>query len=616
MTEGNPRGTRAPVIDWFDLHPRFFLNGVEINATQAQKLSKGGLLEWNGKFYMLKDRALPSLQRLERFWETLSLSKNKERSRSADDSILRLPRNQTLELLLLRASGIPIQGNEAWTAVCDFYDSLSTERPAFALPDTLRGDIKPYQQHGVAWIYDLYRLGLGGILADDMGLGKTLQTLAFLEKLRATGEMKHVLIIVPTSLTYNWISEGEKFAPELPLKIFQPKEKDAMTAFLGANPHAAVICTYGLLVEHDEFFRQFPWNIHVYDEAQSLKNIASQRTYASRSVPARFKLCLTGTPLENHLGELFSLLDLVVPGCMGSLESFRKKYVNPREIPVDEVEILKLKVKPLVLRRHKSEILKELPPKIESRVALPFEEKQRKIYRDIALSWNEKVKSSVAQYGEAQSQMMMLTALLRLRQACSDPAALPQTKYPLVPPKISLLIESLEEIVESGESALVFTQFLSTYQRIKSQMAEHKIPSFDIHGGLSHAQRQKALTAFKDHAGGAVLLMTLKTGGVGLNLTKASYVFHIEPWWNPAVENQATDRTHRMGQTNTVQVYRYLMQESVEEKIEILKKRKEDRFQALFGKTGLDEETITASQTAATGLSQEDFEFLIRTEIK
>ncbi len=229
------------------------------------------------------------------------------------------------------------------------------------------------------------------------------------------------------------------------------------------------------------------------------------------------------------------------------------------------------------------------------------------IYRDIALSYNSQVQESILTQGEARVQLQMLTALLRLRQACSDPGALPNVRYDKVPPKLETLSDSLGEIVESGESALVFTQFLQTLEHAAKILRAAQIPVFVLHGGVPTKQRQKILADFNKIEGGAVLLMTLKTGGVGLNLTKASYVFHLEPWWNPSVENQATDRAHRLGQSKAVQVFRYIMHESLEEKIELLKVRKDKKFKSLFTTT----EKEVDVESSGAGLSKEDFDLLL-----
>lgn len=598
-------------IDWFELNPKFFFKGTEISSDQAARLSREGLLEFQGRLYRVKSADMPQLSRLTKFWssiqqQSLGLGKG-VRKRKTEDTYYQLPRSQTLELLALRASGVTVRGGPRWLEVCRFYDSLDQPRPDLALPESFKTTLQPYQMSGVQWIKDLFELGLGGILADDMGLGKTVTTLAFLELARGANKMGPCLILVPTSLTYNWLSEASRFAPDMNMQIFSSKEPEEMLDFLKNHEHAGVICTYGLLQEHIELFCQVKWNCLILDEAQNLKNITTKRTTAARQLDASFKLCLTGTPLENHYGELFSLFDLIVPGSLGDIAGFREKYVNPVRVLRDDIDFLKLKIKPLLLRRTKSEVMHELPPKVEATVKLPFEEEQRRIYRDIASSYNEQVQSAIARQGEAKSQLQMLTALLRLRQVCSDPSSVPGVQYSGEPPKITTLLEALRELTESGESALVFTQFLATFERIRTSLTKAEIPHFEISGADSRVAREKKIRGFQDSQAGAVMLMTLKTGGVGLNLVKASYIFHVEPWWNPAVENQATDRAHRIGQTKTVQVYRYLIKDSVEEKIEILKDIKSKRFDALFA---VSEDTSEASH-GSSALSQRDFEFLL-----
>jgi hypothetical protein len=607
LVENSEATSTHGVIDWFELHPKFFFKGQEIGSKSLERLSREGVLEFQGKIYLIHNKNLPNVKRLEAFWSKIQVSQALTPRRRTHDTFLHVPKSQTLEMLALRSTGVKVTGGKRWEEICKFYDNLGLPRESLEVPSTLRAELKPYQKSGVRWLIDLYELGLGGILADDMGLGKTIQTLAFLECLRTQKKMGPALIVVPTSLTYNWISEAARFTPDIPFKTFHSKHKAETSEFISRNKHFALVCTYGLFTEHQDFFEKQKWNILVFDEAQNLKNITSKRTTASRSVSAHFKICLTGTPLENHLGEFYSLLDLAVSGSLGELSEFRDKFVNPDTLDPAEVKYLKLKAKPLILRRTKAEILKELPSKIETTIKLPFEQKQEKIYRDIALSWNEKVKGAILTDGEARSQILMLTALLRLRQACSDPGSIPNIQYTEQPPKLGVLLEALQEITASGQSALVFTQFLHTFERIKKVLIGQNIPAFSLHGGTSRPERERILKEFQNTTKGSVLLMTLKTGGVGLNLVKASYVFHLEPWWNPAVENQATDRAHRIGQMRAVQVYRYLMKESVEEKIEILKERKSARFNALFASTE-NEKEINLSDSR---LSQADFEYLL-----
>jgi hypothetical protein len=595
------------MFNWFELNPKFFLRGEEVNPDQILNLGGGGVVEYSGKFYIVPQKQMPSLKRLERFWQRLQNGKVQTQTKKNGEKIYMLPRHQTLELLSLRASGVALRGDHEWKKLCDFYDNLGSSTPSVEIPSSVKAVLKPYQVLGVQWLRDLYELRLGALLADDMGLGKTLQTLAFLEILREKGELGQVLVVVPSSLIFNWQQEIEKFTPCLPYMVFNGKNGDALSKKVGKGDSTLVITTYGLLMEHGDFLSQYKFRVAIFDEAQNLKNITTKRTSSARALTAQFKICLTGTPMENHYGEFYSLVDLLVPGSMGPLTDFRRQFVNTDMITVEEMRDLKLKIKPLLLRRNKKEILAELPDKQETKISIAFEEKQKEIYRDIALSYNQRVKETIETEENANVQLQMLTALLRLRQACSDPGALPNVKYTNVPPKLTTLLESVSEIVESGESALVFTQFLQTLEHTAEILRNANIPVFVLHGAVPTKQRQKVLADFNATQGGAVLIMTLKTGGVGLNLTKASYVFHLEPWWNPAVENQATDRAHRLGQTKAVQVFRYIMHESLEEKIELLKDRKDKKFFALLDSA----EKINDLQTTGNALTKEDFDLLL-----
>lgn len=597
----------ARFFNWFELNPRFFLRGEEVDSDKFLSLGGGGVVEYDGKLFLVPRAQMPSLRRLESFWQKLQSGKTEATRKQGRDKVYQLPRNQTLELLALRASGVAIRGDHDWNRICEFYDRLGSENRALKVPESTKGELKPYQARGVQWLQDLYELRMGALLADDMGLGKTLQTLSFLDLLRVREELGPVLVVVPSSLIYNWRSEIEKFTPELPVAVFTNRERDEILKRVGVGENLVVIATYGLLMEHEAELAQYKWRVLVFDEAQNLKNITAKRTSAARALTAQFKICLTGTPMENHYGEFYSLVDILVPGSLGRREDFRRRFVNTEMVTREELDDLKLKIKPLLLRRTKKEIQDQLPEKQETKVSIAFEDRQKEIYRDIALSYNQRVQETMASQGEASVQLQMLTALLRLRQACSDPAALPNVKYDKVPPKLETLLESLEEIIESGESALVFTQFLQTLEHTAAILKRAQIPVFVLHGGIPTKQRQKVLEDFNRVPGGAVLLMTLKTGGVGLNLTKASYVFHLEPWWNPSVENQATDRAHRLGQNRAVQVFRYIMHESLEEKIELLKDRKDRKFHSLFSATEGEPEV----GAGGSALSKADFDLLL-----
>lgn len=595
------------LFNWFELNPKFFLRGEEVDPDSFLSLGAGGVIEYEGKLFLVPKKQMPSLRRLENFWLKLQKGKSESTKRKNGENIYQLPRSQTLELLALRSSGVAIRGDHEWKKICEFYDNLGVATRDLKLPASMKAVLKPYQVLGVQWLQDLYNLRLGALLADDMGLGKTLQTLCFLDDLRAKDELGQVLIVVPSSLIFNWQDEVKKFTPELPLTVFTSKDQDRLGRAFANKEQVVVITTYGLLMEHEQFLCQYKWKTIIFDEAQNLKNITTKRTSAARSLTAQFKICLTGTPMENHYGEFYSLIDLLVPGSLGEISDFRKQFVNSELITREQMDDLKLKIKPLLLRRTKKEILSQLPEKQETKVSIAFEDRQKEIYRDIALSYNQRVQETMAVQGEASVQLQMLTALLRLRQACSDPAALPNVKYDRTPPKLETLFDSIQEIVESGESALVFTQFLQTLEHTAKLLRDSGITVFVLHGGVPTKQRQKILSDFNETKGGAVLVMTLKTGGVGLNLTKASYVFHLEPWWNPSVENQATDRAHRLGQSKAVQVFRYIMHESLEEKIELLKDRKDRKFQSLF--TNTEKEVDVGA--GGNALSKQDFDILL-----
>jgi hypothetical protein len=596
--------------DWFALNPQIFFNAEEVDLAHFHMDFAKGLVIYKDKYYLLNPKTLPSWRRLQKFWEKLKGSKDKKALNTQKH--LPLPKHEVLELLSLWASGVKVKGGAHWDRIVQFYKNLDKSADNFELPAKLQVELKHYQLQGVRWIRDLYELGLGGVLADEMGLGKTVQSLVFLEYLRQKDDFGNCLIVVPTSLTYNWYSEAQKFMPDLPILNFDPRDRDGATKFFEDNKGGVLIATYGLLVEHTEWFENQNWKVVYFDEAQNLKNISAQRTTAARKLKVKFKLCLTGTPMENHFGEFYSLIDLVLPGSLGDYSNYRQSF-ETKNVTLDSIADLKLKTKPLLLRRTKEHLLKDLPAKTEFVTKISFDEKQKKIYRDIATSYNEQVQSVIQTKGESKAQLEMLTALLRLRQVCSYPGAVPGVKYDDVPPKLSVLFDSLESILESGHSALIFTQFLPTLHCIHRELQAKGVKVYCIHGALNRQQREDVLKKFSENSDAAVLVMTLKTGGVGLNLTKASYVFHIEPWWNPAVENQATDRAHRLGQEKSVQVFRYIMQDSVEDKIEVLKKRKQGLFNQMFVDQSFNEVEGAAEVQlpSSSALSRSDFDFLL-----
>ncbi|MBN8536904.1 MAG: DEAD/DEAH box helicase [Deltaproteobacteria bacterium] len=602
-------------LDWFELHPKIFFNGMNVNIDEFKFQDSMGMVLFKGKYYLLDPKTLPKMKSLERFWKKISNKKNTP-GHGEKKEFYRLPKSEILELLSLHHRGVKVESSSAlWNKILNYYLNLNAQKNDLFINKKLTKILKPYQIEGIQWVNDLFNLQLGGILADDMGLGKTLQTLSFFEHLskldlisstHASGKLN--LILMPTSLVFNWIHEAKKFTPNLNLIHFNSQKKEIILKELCENTKKSVhvLITYGVLCENIEILKKIKWQVIVFDEAQYLKNISSYRATCARQLHGDFKLALTGTPLENNYMEFYSIADLILPGCLGQYETFNQIYGVGKNLTKEDLEDLKLKIKPILLRRTKDKLNIHLPQKHEKSIVLEFEKEQLEIYKKLALSHNDQINELLLSQGEGKSQLAMLTALLRLRQTCSDPNNLPKIFYNKVSPKLEHLIDSIKELIENNQSVLIFTQFLTTLERIHSLLKEAGICCLVINGAIPQNKRKMILEEFDKSEQPMVLAMTLKTGGVGLNLTKASTVFHVEPWWNPAVENQATDRVHRLGQTKNVEVYRLIMKNSVEEKIESLKSRKKGYFDSLFSES----EDITTSVSGR--LTKEDFLFLIQ----
>ena len=598
-------------MDWFELDPKYYFEGVEISEEEAKKFRANSVVNHNGQLFFIPEKDIPVVKWLNYFWDKVAY-KNKVSSQNEDGG----PENKTffrsfvLDILALRQSGIPVEGGARWQEIAAEYDALD-EHEKIELAG-FEGTLKGFQEKGVTWLVQLYKIGLGGILADDMGLGKTVQVLAFLNHLRNIDPNRLNMVVVPTSLVHNWKSEAEKFTPDLEIFTYKSGLQDEFAKF----EKGLIIVTYGLLSEHQELFLGRAWDTVIFDEAQQLKNIKSIRSVVARKINAQVKLCLTGTPMENHYGEFFSLIDLAVPGSLGAHADFMKIYgprkVNAGAVGPNEIEYLKLKSKPLVLRRTKNEVLKELPDKTESVVKIDFDEKQKEIYKNVAMSWNSKVQKLITDQGENKTQIQMFAALMKLRQVCSCPDVVVGSEYSILSPKLALIADRVEELLSADKSVLVFTNFVSTLTTLKKEFVSRKLASLSITGKDAQKKREITLEDFNKE-GNKALLMTLKTGGVGLNLTKANYIIHVEPWWNPAAENQGTDRAHRIGQKQSVHVYRYIMNNSIEEKIQTLKESKQEAFNMLLSDENGDvnESSQSSFSGKSGGLTKKDFEFLL-----
>ncbi len=448
-----------------------------------------------------------------------------------------------------------------------------------ALPPGLRASLRPYQMDGFQWLQKRYEWRLGACLADDMGLGKTVQTLAILLRNCSVGPS---LVIAPSSLAFNWAAEAQKFCPDLKITLL----RDLPGRGVGQSFEAGevVLASYGLVIRHGEHLAKVPWNIMVLDEAQHLKNATTKTAQSVQSIKAQWVLALSGTPLENRLSDLWSLFRTVSPGLFGEWERFRRAFVFPIERDKSPLAIgrLKAKIEPFILRRMKKDHLHELPAKTEVDLWVDLNDDERHFYealRDEAIVKIQKFDPN-DQALQPKRQIAILAALTSLRQAsCHRQILDPQWVNGST--KIDLLRERLFELKATGQSALVFSQFTRFLRLIHQDLDGHGFKLLYLDGATSLDERRKVVEQFQSGQFDA-LLVSLKAGGTGLNLTQASYVFHMDPWWNPAVENQATDRAHRMGQKQAVTVYKLRSRQTIEEMIHKLHGDKTSLVESLF----------------------------------
>lgn len=440
------------------------------------------------------------------------------------------------------------------------------------------GQLRPYQTQGLAWLQHLSRQGFSGILADDMGLGKTVQTLAHLAALHETaGEPS--LIVAPTSVIGNWRAEARKFTPDLRTLLWHGKERE--TASL--QDAQLVITSYATLLRDAALFQSRRWRLLVLDEAQTIKNPRAKISTLVRQLAARHKLCLSGTPMENHLGELWSLFDFLAPGFLGDARSFRQLFRTPIEKSGDEVraQLLSRRIAPFLLRRRKDEVARDLPAKSEIVRSVTLGDEQAELYELLRVSMAQRIQTAIQDQGLARSQLLILDALLKLRQVCCDPRLAQLPEYLSVPgsAKLEALMDMLSELVEDGRRILVFSQFTSMLSLIEAELRARDMRYLKLTGSTTN--RQALVDQFQS---GTVplFLISLKAGGTGLNLTAADTVIHYDPWWNPAVQNQATDRAHRIGQDKPVFVYKLLCENTVEERILQMQQRKQALADQLF----------------------------------
>ena len=473
------------------------------------------------------------------------------------------------------------------------------ERPeAEDEPEGFQGTLRHYQREGLGWLTFLERMGLGGCLADDMGLGKTIQVLAMFvrrQRLLSDGGVSHrpSLVVVPKSLVFNWMEEARKFAPSLRVLNYTGNARVGEAAAL--SEHDLILTTYGTLRRDIVTHRETEFDYVVLDEAQSIKNAASQAAKACRLLRARHRLALTGTPVENHIGELWSIFEFLNPGQLGSAARLKRFLTGGRT----SAEVVARAVRPYLLRRTKAQVLSDLPEKTEQTLFCELGEEQRKAYDELREHYRLELSGRIGRMGIGRSRIAVLEALLRLRQTACHPGLVDPGRIDEPAAKLDTLLEQLDEVLDEGHKVLVFSQFTSFLAILRRRLEERSVTYEYLDGKTT--DRQARVQRFQEDVDCRLFLVSLKAGGQGLNLTAADYIYILDPWWNPAVEAQAVDRAHRIGQTRRVFAYRLIARDTVEEKIVALQDRKRE----------LAESIVRADESMVASLTAEDVELLL-----
>jgi superfamily II DNA or RNA helicase len=465
-------------------------------------------------------------------------------------------------------------------------------------PSGFHGELRPYQRDGLGWLDYLQRFGFGGILADDMGLGKTIQVLAFLQRRRAHRQTKGPsLAVVPRSLVFNWIQEAAKFTPRLRVLDYTGPSRHILREVF--SEYDLIITTYGTVRTDIAELTQFQFDIAILDEAQAIKNADSQSAKAARLLRSRCKLAVSGTPIENHLGELWSIFEFLNPGMLGS-DTIFKKYVG-NSASLDEIDrtLVAKVLRPFILRRTKRQVVEDLPEKTEQTLYCKMEAEQTRCYSELRTHYRDALlRKDTLELN--RSKIEVLEALLRLRQAACHPGLINPELASGSSAKLEMLLPSITEVVEEGHKVLVFSQFTSFLAIVRDRLEQEKITYEYLDGRTRN--RAARVERFQTDPNCPVFLISLKAGGLGLNLTAAEYVYLLDPWWNPAIEAQAIDRSHRIGQTQHVFAYRLICRDTVEEKILELQQKKRDLAEAILNADG---------RGVVQNLSREDIEFLL-----
>ncbi|MCE2832753.1 MAG: DEAD/DEAH box helicase, partial [Chitinophagaceae bacterium] len=467
-------------------------------------------------------------------------------------------------------------------------------------PERLAGILRPYQVAGYHWLNYLNDVGWGGILADDMGLGKTVQALSFMQAYREKNGHLKALVVCPTTLMFNWENEIRKFTPDLKYLIHHGSDRSRDKNTL--ESYNVIITTYGTLRSDIKQLVEIEFDYVVLDESQAIKNPQSKVTKAASILRAKSRLCMSGTPLQNNTFDIYAQMSFLNPGMLGSVEFFRNEFATPIDKFGEQMqkEHLRKLLYPFILRRTKEQVAKDLPEKTETILFCEMEDEQRKIYDAFRNDYRNKILGVISEQGIDKSQLTILQGLMKLRQICDSPAIMNEPeRYPNVSIKLDELSREISENI-GNHKALVFSQYLGMLALIREKLEALDVPYEYFDGGTAAIDREKAIRNFQENDAVRVFLISLKAGGVGLNLTAADYVYIVDPWWNPAVEQQAIDRTHRIGQTKNIFAYRMICKDTIEDKILQLQEKKR-----LLAKDLISDETSFVKK-----LTREDVEYL------
>ncbi len=577
-------------IDWFDVDVTMTVDGESFdlkeivkmwqNNEQAIELSSGeGVAvidgDWIARYAPILNRLIQtSKEKGVDPTKAIEAAMNEEEAKNAEK--LKVDKFQIGLLSELESIASERQSDEEWDKILKKISSFKGVKSQ-RIPKEIKGTLRGYQKEGVNWLCFLNDFNFGGILADDMGLGKTLQTLAFLAILKKKRIKKPNLVIAPTSVVTNWMAEVEKFVPHFKAVLLHGQKRKEHYA--EAKKSDLIITTYGLLQRDLEWLKSIKFQTVILDEAQNIKNARSKTAQAVMMLDGKQRLTLTGTPIENSVIELWSQFNFLMPGFFGSMKDFERDYIRPKgrrgfKKKRPDHGLLRRQTRPFILRRLKQDVAKELPPKTEQTLFCEMHAPQKKLYNSVLKIVHQQVKEKISAGGVKGAKIAIFDALLKLRQICCDPRL--SSLAGVDPPasaKFNLFIETVADIVGEGHRVLVFSQFVKMLNLMHEDLKKAGIPFLQLDG--SSKNRDTLVAKFQQSDAYPVFLISLKAGGTGINLTAADYVIHYDPWWNPAVESQATDRAYRIGQKNHLFVYKLITRNSIEEKIVELQKKKQ-----------------------------------------